>query len=366
VKRTLNNVITYYIYDGEKPILEYNSAGAMVGRNVYGKGIDEILMRTDLTQTYYFQQDHEGSVTHLTNASGVVIESYRYDAFGAPTTMSSSGTYNNRFRFTGREYAATFGFYEYRARAYNPTLGRFMSEDPKGFAAGDYNLFRYCHNNPEDLTDPMGLAGISSITYEQLTAKVQWEMRYSTAGAIGVGTVVHQAWTALSKAMGGLTMGRVAASGGRSLEGTNPGLGIPKEVYGTGSEAAKAGVDPAYDVAERTRDREMIGPVGQINGFNSGHLFSGPFDPGIGKILKGPYAGDQGSYIDRLTANLPKGSHLVGYYTVHPHFDPSRVQHIDAPIFERHWGIPAHILMKAPGYNDNWDKPMYYSYPPHW
>jgi hypothetical protein len=31
-----------------------------------------------------------------------------------------------------------------------------MSEDPKGFAAGDYNLFRYCHNDPEDLTDPMG------------------------------------------------------------------------------------------------------------------------------------------------------------------------------------------------------------------
>jgi hypothetical protein len=32
-----------------------------------------------------------------------------------------------------------------------------MSEDPKGFDAGDYNLFRYCHNDPEDLTDPMGL-----------------------------------------------------------------------------------------------------------------------------------------------------------------------------------------------------------------
>ena len=37
---------TYYIYDGEKPILEYSSTG-IVGRNVYGKGIDEILMRTN-------------------------------------------------------------------------------------------------------------------------------------------------------------------------------------------------------------------------------------------------------------------------------------------------------------------------------
>ena len=32
-----------------------------------------------------------------------------------------------------------------------------MGEDPKGFDAGDYNLFRYCHNDPDDLTDPMGM-----------------------------------------------------------------------------------------------------------------------------------------------------------------------------------------------------------------
>ena len=59
---------TYYIYDGEKPILEYSSTG-IVGRNVYGKGIDEILMRTNpgVNDGYpiYYAQDHEGSVTHL-------------------------------------------------------------------------------------------------------------------------------------------------------------------------------------------------------------------------------------------------------------------------------------------------------------
>jgi RHS repeat-associated protein len=172
VRRILNGVTTYYIYDGEKPILEYNPGGGQVGWNVYGKGIDEILQRiTYGGANYFFQQDHEGSVTHLTDTSGVVIEKYRYDAFGLPTIYSPGGTvrsttiYDNRFLFTGREYAATyqntyvpaFTFYEYRARAYNPTLGRFMSEDPKLFDAGDYNLFRYCHNDPIDFTDPMGL-----------------------------------------------------------------------------------------------------------------------------------------------------------------------------------------------------------------
>ncbi len=168
-------------------------------RNLYGKGIDEpsewghremdgqaregsgrderertsqILMRTDYTfnpvVTFYPQQDHEGNVTHLTNADGAVIERYRYDVFGAPTiyppptasptpTPRQASIVSNRFLFTGREYAAAFGFYEYRARAYHPGLGRFTSEDPKLFDAGDYNLYRYCHNDPLDMTDPMGL-----------------------------------------------------------------------------------------------------------------------------------------------------------------------------------------------------------------
>jgi RHS repeat-associated protein len=100
-----------------------------------------------------------------------VIEQYHYDAFGLPTfydantNQLNSTAYNNRFLFTGREYAATyrgiftpvFRFYEYRARAYHPDVGRFMSEDPKLFDAGDYNLFRYCHNDAIDMTDPMGL-----------------------------------------------------------------------------------------------------------------------------------------------------------------------------------------------------------------
>ena len=197
VKRTLNGVTTYYVYDGEKPILDYKSNDlAHPAKNVYGKGIDEILMRTDETvnggNPFYYCQDHEGSVTHLLNASGDKIEAYTYDAFGFPTFYNGSGAqiastaYNNRFLFTGREYAATyqktytatFSFYEYRARAYNPTLGRFMSEDPKGFVRSislgaspsdwsfsvhpdeaELNLYRYCGNDPIDFTDPMGLQG---------------------------------------------------------------------------------------------------------------------------------------------------------------------------------------------------------------
>jgi RHS repeat-associated protein len=165
VKRTLNNATTYYVYDGDKAIIETGPTNAY---NIYGAGIDEIVARYESgTTAYYFAQDHEGSVTHVFDSNGTLVEQYRYDAFGAPTIRDGSGNVistsaiNNRFMFTGREYVATFGIYEYRNRAYHPGLGRFMSEDPKGFDAGDYNLFRYVDNDPLDRTDPTGAYAVA-------------------------------------------------------------------------------------------------------------------------------------------------------------------------------------------------------------
>jgi hypothetical protein len=48
-----------------------------------------------------------------------------------------------------------------------------MSEDPKGFDAGDYNLFRYCHNDPLDRTDPMGLIDIMHLDFARAMTQTQ-------------------------------------------------------------------------------------------------------------------------------------------------------------------------------------------------
>jgi len=46
--------------------------------------------------------------------------------------------------------------YYYRARYYDPEIGRFVSEDPLGFAAGDVNFYAYVGNNPINNNDPSG------------------------------------------------------------------------------------------------------------------------------------------------------------------------------------------------------------------
>jgi RHS repeat-associated protein len=100
----------------------------------------------------YFLQDHLGSTTALTNSSGSVVESATYDSFG-----NSTNNLSTRYQFTGREFDADLGLQYSRARWYDATLGRFVSEDPIGFGGGDVNLFGYVKNRPLMYKDPKGL-----------------------------------------------------------------------------------------------------------------------------------------------------------------------------------------------------------------
>ena len=69
----------------------------------------------------------------------------------APAGVTQGGRFGGRSRIAPTPE-------EFRARDYDPVIGRFISEDPIGFAAGDANLYRYVANMVTSLTDPMGLA----------------------------------------------------------------------------------------------------------------------------------------------------------------------------------------------------------------
>ena len=89
--------------------------------------------------------------------STTVVNHVRYDTFGQIVSQTNS-QFQPWFAYTGREWDPAAGFYFYRARWYDPRAGRFLSEDPLGFAAGDVNLSRYVGNGATLWVDPSGMA----------------------------------------------------------------------------------------------------------------------------------------------------------------------------------------------------------------
>jgi RHS repeat-associated protein len=104
-------------------------------RYTQGLGIDEPLAVYHRGGSYYFHADALGSIVAFTYPSnGAIAASYGYDSFGNLTSTSSN--VKSTFQFTGREFDSEWSLYYYRARYYDPTVGRFLSEDPLQFEAG--------------------------------------------------------------------------------------------------------------------------------------------------------------------------------------------------------------------------------------
>ena len=164
ISKTVDGSTTYFIYDGDRVIEERDAAGVLDVDYVYGEGIDEILTAKRYTLNpgvYYYFHDGLGSVTDITNANGEVIESYQYDVYGQPLTLSTIG---NRYYFAGREFDVETGLYHNRARTLNPSIGRFHQRDPIGNVDSE-NLYQYTDSvgkptatNPNNFTNQYNMA----------------------------------------------------------------------------------------------------------------------------------------------------------------------------------------------------------------
>jgi len=103
--------------------------------------------------TNYYQADGLGSITSLSNSAGSLAQTYTFDSFDKLT--SSAGSVTNPFQYTGREFDPETNLYFYRARYYDTSTGRLISEDPTGFYGG-VNLYIYVGNDPVEYLDPFG------------------------------------------------------------------------------------------------------------------------------------------------------------------------------------------------------------------
>jgi RHS repeat-associated protein len=153
--KTVNGTTTEFRYDGEDLILEMDGDGNVAGSWTFGPGIDQPLAMNRSGENHYYVADGLGSVAALVDETGAVVQTYEYGVFGEIT--SQTGSLDNPFAYTGREWEPEVGLYYYRARWYDAAQGRFVSEDPTGLAGGDHNLYRYVHNSPARFYDPLGL-----------------------------------------------------------------------------------------------------------------------------------------------------------------------------------------------------------------
>jgi RHS repeat-associated protein len=142
-----------YLYDGADLIEERNAAGNLVARYVFGTAVDEPIAAYLGSTWEFYHADGLGSITSLSTSSGTISDSFTYDSFGNIT--SSTETFAQPFRYTGREWDSETALYYYRARYYDATAGRFISEDPIGFG-GSHDFYTYTGNKPVNFTDPTG------------------------------------------------------------------------------------------------------------------------------------------------------------------------------------------------------------------
>jgi RHS repeat-associated protein len=147
---------THYVYDASGNLLaEADNTNTITKYYIYGAGL---LATVDATtgNIYCYHFNATGNTIALTDSTQAIVNSYAYTPFGIVTEQQ---TIDQPFKYVGQYgvYTEPSGLNYMKARYYDPSVGRFISEDPSGFAGGQVNLYAYVANNPISFIDPLGL-----------------------------------------------------------------------------------------------------------------------------------------------------------------------------------------------------------------
>ena len=161
VQQTTNGQVTNYLWDELSAygdvVLETNGSGTTLASYVLGN--DRLISQNRGGALSYYLQDGQGSTRALTNNLGVVTDTYSYTAFGE--LQNQTGTTVNSYRYAGQQSDNLTTLYNLRARYYEPSSGRFISQDVYPYDIQNYlelNRYQYATNNGINFADPSGLS----------------------------------------------------------------------------------------------------------------------------------------------------------------------------------------------------------------
>jgi RHS repeat-associated protein len=145
------------VYDGSNPYMDFNGSGQLTQRYLTNpKGLSQFYGQVSASGvTQWFLTDNLSSIRQVVSTSGTSLDAITYDPYG--NILSQTNAANTpRVGFAGGAVDSLTGNVQFDARPYRPVDGRFESEDPRSFAGGDVNLYRYTGNSPVNRIDPSG------------------------------------------------------------------------------------------------------------------------------------------------------------------------------------------------------------------
>ena len=126
----------------------------------YDEDGDAVAMVRD-GQKLLLATDQLGSSFAVADLSGNSVQEVLYDSFGV-MIQNSHPELALPLGFAGGLYDSDTGLIHFGYREYDPTIGRFISPDPLGYAGGDVDLYGYCGDDPVNFVDRLGLFDESS------------------------------------------------------------------------------------------------------------------------------------------------------------------------------------------------------------
>ncbi len=140
------------------PTITYTRGLDLSGTLDGAGGIGGLLARTDHASgsSAVYHADGSGNVTALLDAAQSLAARYSYDPFGNPLGKFGPLADANVYRSSSKEWHECTGLVYYGFRFYEPSLQRWLNQDPLGEAEGS-NLYSYVGNGPVGQIDPFGL-----------------------------------------------------------------------------------------------------------------------------------------------------------------------------------------------------------------